>query len=56
MILQVHDELVLECPKEELAAVKKMVEEEMLAALPLKVPVLVDISSGPNWGALDTAA
>ena len=49
MILQVHDELVFECPPEELEAVKKIVVEEMEKALPLKVPVKVDIGYGKNW-------
>jgi DNA polymerase-1 len=50
MILQVHDELIFETPKEELAEIKKLVEEEMLNALPLSVPILVSLSSGHNWG------
>ncbi|MFH1684501.1 MAG: DNA polymerase, partial [Candidatus Margulisiibacteriota bacterium] len=49
LILQVHDELVLECPKEEAEKVKKIVEEEMTGALLLKVPVKVDIGIGKNW-------
>ena len=49
LILQVHDELVFECPKEEAESVKKIVEAEMEKALPLKVPVKVDIGIGKNW-------
>ncbi len=49
LILQVHDELVLECPKEEAEKVKKIVEEEMVKAVPLKVPVRVDIGAGKSW-------
>ncbi|MDD5593855.1 MAG: DNA polymerase, partial [Candidatus Margulisbacteria bacterium] len=49
MILQVHDELVFECPPEELEAVKKVVVEEMEKALPLKVPVKVDVGWGKSW-------
>jgi DNA polymerase-1 len=49
LILQVHDELVFECPKEEAARVKKMVEEEMASAIKLKVPVKVDVGAGGNW-------
>lgn len=49
LILQVHDELVFECPKDEVETVKKMVEEEMINAVPLKVPVKVDIGTGKNW-------
>jgi DNA polymerase-1 len=49
MILQVHDELVFECPKDELEAVKKIISEEMENALPLSVPVKVDLGCGRNW-------
>jgi DNA polymerase-1 len=49
LILQVHDELVFECPKDEVEKIKKIVEEEMVNAVPLKVPVKVDIGVGANW-------
>ena len=49
LILQVHDELVLECPESAVEAVKKIVVEEMAAALPLDVPVKVDVGAGKNW-------
>ncbi len=49
MVLQVHDELVLEVPEAEIEAVRKLVEEEMVGALPLEVPVEVDINTGENW-------
>lgn len=49
MILQVHDELVFECKKEEVEKVKKIVEEEMVKAISLKVPVKVDIGVGESW-------
>ena len=49
LILQVHDELVFECPKEEVEKVEKIVEEEMVGAIPLKVPVKVDVSVRKNW-------
>ncbi|MDD5382864.1 MAG: DNA polymerase, partial [Candidatus Margulisbacteria bacterium] len=52
MILQVHDELVFECPKEEIEKTKKLVEEAMISALPLNVPVKVDLEVGENWGSL----
>jgi DNA polymerase-1 len=51
MILQVHDELVFECPKEAAAAVKKLVKEEMENACRLNVPLKVEIGSGANWAA-----
>jgi DNA polymerase I len=49
MILQVHDELVLEVPVEEQDAAAAAVREEMAGALSLEVPVEVDIGFGPNW-------
>ena len=49
MILQVHDELVFECPPDEIDSVRKMVEEEMVRAIELKVPVKVDIGVGKSW-------
>ena len=49
MILQVHDELVFECPTTEIDKVKQIVEEEMVNALQLKVPVKVDINVGKSW-------
>ncbi|MCX5751351.1 MAG: DNA polymerase I [Candidatus Saganbacteria bacterium] len=54
MILQVHDELVFELPKEELETIKKIVEEEMRKALPLDVPVKVSIGIGASWGEAKT--
>jgi DNA polymerase I len=49
MILQVHDELLFDVVKPELAKLTAMVKEEMEKALPLKVPVLVEAGSGNNW-------
>ena len=50
MLLQVHDELVFECPKEELEAVSDMVQKTMEEALPsLGIPLKVQIGSGHNW-------
>ncbi|MCH8331051.1 MAG: DNA polymerase I [Bacteroidetes bacterium] len=49
MILQVHDELVFDTHKDELEEIKPIVEEMMKTALPLKVPVVVDMGSGINW-------
>ncbi len=50
MLLQVHDELVLECPAEEVNATALLVQEVMGAAYPLKIPLLTDARSGLNWG------
>ena len=49
MILQVHDELILEVRKEELAEVKALVKHEMESALPLDVPIKADMGVGTNW-------
>ena len=49
MIIQVHDELVLEVPEKDGKAVSKFVQEEMESVVKLKVPVVVDIQIGKNW-------
>lgn len=49
MILQVHDELVLEVKKSELEAVQKALKEEMENALKLKIPLKVAIGTGKTW-------
>jgi DNA polymerase-1 len=49
MILQVHDELVFEVPKKEVADVKEMVVYEMEHAMDLSVPLKVDVGVGANW-------
>jgi hypothetical protein len=47
--MQIHDELVLEVPPEELHAAADLVTEEMTTALKLEVPLQVDVAAGPNW-------
>jgi DNA polymerase I len=49
MLLQVHDELVFECPPEEVERVSKMVKAEMEGVRELAVPLQVDIGVGANW-------
>lgn len=49
LLLQVHDELIFEAPKEEVDTLKKLVPEVMEQALQLKVPLKVDYSYGPSW-------
>ncbi|PJI07149.1 MULTISPECIES: DNA polymerase I [Clostridium] len=49
LILQVHDELILNVYKDELDTVKNMVKFEMEKAMELKVPLEVDIKSGSTW-------
>lgn len=49
MILQVHDELVFDAHRDELADLKRLVEDGMKNALPMDVPVLVEMGTGNNW-------
>jgi DNA polymerase-1 len=50
MILQVHDELVFDVPKEELETVRPLIEKHMKNTIPgLKVPILVEQGVGQNW-------
>lgn len=49
MLLQVHDELVLEVPEEELELMRKLLPEVMEHALALDVPLRADVSDGKNW-------
>jgi DNA polymerase I len=49
MILQVHDELVLEVPDAEVAQVSERIREVMEGVLPLSVPLRVDVGIGRNW-------
>jgi DNA polymerase I len=49
LIMQVHDELVFEVPEPELEKMRELVNREMSQAVPLKVPLKVDINQGNNW-------
>jgi DNA polymerase-1 len=53
LLLQIHDELVIECPNAEIDAVKKILITEMSfkprKMLNLKVPITIEVSAGPNW-------
>jgi DNA polymerase-1 len=49
LVLQVHDELLLEVPDVELSAVKELVREEMCRAYPLDPPLAVDVGVGDDW-------
>ncbi|WP_032798829.1 DNA polymerase, partial [Streptococcus sobrinus] len=49
MLLQVHDEIVLEVPNAELSAIKKLVKKTMESAIVLAVPLLADENSGKTW-------
>jgi len=49
MVMQVHDELVLEVPEAELALVKTRLPELMAGVAELRVPLVADVGTGPNW-------
>lgn len=49
MLLQVHDELVFEVPTSEIDLMKKLVTGQMQKALPLNVPIEVEVGTGKNW-------
>ncbi len=49
MILQVHDELVFDVSKEELDVLQEIVRDKMLNALPLSIPIEVNLNTGENW-------
>ncbi|HMD13828.1 MAG TPA: DNA polymerase, partial [Bacteroidota bacterium] len=49
MLLQVHDELVFEVPADEEQKSSKIILKEMKDALPLSVPINVEIGIGKNW-------
>jgi DNA polymerase-1 len=53
MILQVHDELLLELPQEQLADVARLVCKCMTGAYPLAVPLEVEVKAGPNWADME---
>jgi DNA polymerase-1 len=53
MILQVHDELVLECPEAELRPTAELVQSVMGGAYPLSVPLSTEARFGPNWGRME---
>jgi DNA polymerase-1 len=49
MLLQVHDELLLEVPERELSDTRDLVRDCMMNAVPLRVPLKVDFGHGKNW-------
>jgi DNA polymerase-1 len=49
LVLQVHDELLLEVPEAEIGPVRELVREEMCGAYPLDPPLAVDIGVGDDW-------
>jgi DNA polymerase-1 len=49
LVLQVHDELLLEAPDAEVSQIKDLVREEMCNAFPLDPPLAVDVGAGEDW-------
>ena len=49
MILQVHDELVFDCPLDEVATLSQLLIDEMESVGDLNIPLKVDLGTGPNW-------
>lgn len=49
LLLQVHDEIILEVPKDELPEVKQLVKETMESAVKLRVPLVTEINTGATW-------
>jgi DNA polymerase-1 len=49
MILQVHDELIFDTHKDEVYLLKPLIHDHMVNAVPMKVPVVVEMNTGENW-------
>ena len=49
LILQVHDELIVECPESEAELAARLLKEEMESAASLSVPLTADVNQGKNW-------
>lgn len=52
MLLQVHDEIVLECPQSELEKTAEVVQKTMEEACPLSIPLSTEARAGKSWGAM----
>jgi len=50
LLLQIHDELIFECPDNQTQTLAQLAKYEMEHVFKLKVPLIVDISIGKNWG------
>jgi len=50
LLLQVHDELILECPPDEVDAVSDLVRETMVSTVELSIPLKVSVETGSSWG------
>jgi DNA polymerase-1 len=52
MLLQVHDELVLECPLDEMEETARVVQETMMNAYPMSIPLSTEARCGESWGTM----
>ena len=55
MVLQVHDEVILEVPRDELESVVPLTKDVLENAYPLSVPLKVDLETGENWCEMEPA-
>ena len=49
IVLQVHDEMMIEAPIEEAEEVKEIIKKQMESAISLNVPLIADVSEAENW-------
>ena len=49
LVLQVHDELIVECPEAEASRVEQLLQQEMQGVAELSVPLLAEAHTGHNW-------
>ena len=49
LVMQVHDELIVECPDESVELVKQILKEEMEGVMSLSIPLTVEVTAGKNW-------
>ena len=49
LVLQVHDELIVECPFDEADRASAVLQEEMMGAMTLRVPLTVEVKRGKSW-------
>jgi len=53
IVLQIHDELILEVPEKEIDIIRKLVKEKMEGAIKLSIPLIAETKVGKNWGEMD---
>ncbi len=49
IILQIHDELILQCPTQEIDFIKKLVKKQMETVISWKIPLIITVRTGKNW-------